>query len=399
MRPEDLKVLTERAVSVEGRPAQRLDEVHERIAVARRRRQVGTVSAAVVAVVLALTAGVGLLALTRTDDTGPAKPVPRPTSTPSVLVEEAPPVRRLTYATGEKIHWGDRTIDVGRKVWQLAATDDGVVFIREEGDRCFRGGRCRALWFTDGSHTARIGTPTGSTVRGFDIDFSTGGSIVVWSEPDPEDHTPYYPRRGELVAYDTGEGREVARFGTGDSELEAVYDDYVYWTPRHAAKPWCLDFSKPYGLCRRHGRVMRLDTATGTQTEVPWATYISDRRSRPRLFFGPTDKPDSPYNPFPYNRPGAEKITFGRQGDRLVAEDGSGGVVTARVGPNGEPVRLRLAPGYPEVDDFFMVGWLDDDRVVLQADNDNSLLVCRLPSGRCRTVVAGPLLADFGGRG
>ena len=72
--------------------------------------------AAVVAVVLALTAGVALLTLTRTDETPPARPAPRPTSTPSVLVEDAASVRRLTYATGHRVHWGDRMIDVGSKV-------------------------------------------------------------------------------------------------------------------------------------------------------------------------------------------------------------------------------------------------------------------------------------------
>jgi hypothetical protein len=62
-------------------------------------------------------------------------------------------------------------------------------------------------------------------------------------------------------------------------------------------------------------------------------------------------------------------------------------------------VRLRLAAGYDDVDSFPMVMWLDDDRVVLQADNHESLLVCRLPAGRCHTVVKGPVLADFSGRG
>ena len=131
MKPEDLKVLAERASTVEGRPDTRLDEVHARIRVARRRRQYGAVSAAVVAVVLALTTGVGLLALTDTDRTPPAEPAPRPTAKPSVPEDNAPSVRRLTYAIGEKIHWGDQVIDVGSKVWNLEATDDGVVFIRD----------------------------------------------------------------------------------------------------------------------------------------------------------------------------------------------------------------------------------------------------------------------------
>jgi hypothetical protein len=91
-------------------------------------------------------------------------------------------------------------------------------------------------------------------------------------------------------------------------------------------------------------------------------------------------------------------ITLGRQGDRLVAEDEGGDVVTVRIARTGEQVRLRLDEGYPpDVDAFSTVTWLDDDRVVLLADD--SLLVCRLPVGRCRAVVPGPVLADFAGRG
>lgn len=402
MNPEDLKGMAERASTVEGRVDVRVDEVHARIRAARRRRQYGAVSAAVVAVVLALTTGVGLLALTDTDRTPPTEPAPRPTAKPSEAEDNAPPVRRLTYATGKKIHWGDQVIDVGSKVWNLEATDDGVVFTRGRYPLEYTcgssSGECAALWFTDGSDVVRIGRATGSVIRGFDIEFSTTGSTVVWSEPDPEDHSRYYPERGEYVVYDTGERREVARFGTSDSEIEAAYDDSVYWSPEPAAKPWCLDFSKYFGACRRHGRVMRLDTATGTQLELPWATYISDRRGRPRLFFGPTDKPDSPYNPFPSNRPGAEAINFGRQGDRLVAQDGGGATVTARMASTGEEVRLRLPAGYPDVDAFSLMTWLDEDRVVLQA-GDEGLLLCRLPDGLCRTVVKGPVLAGFAGRG
>ena len=114
---------------------------------------------------------------------------------------------------------------------------------------------------------------------------------------------------------------------------------------------------------------------------------------------GPTDEPDAPSNPFPDNRPGAEAITFGRQGNRLVAEDLGGVAAAARLGPSGPEVRLRLPAGYDHADAFFTVAWLDDDRVVLMADNKDDLLVCRLPHGRCRAAVKGPLYADFGGRG
>jgi hypothetical protein len=376
------------------------------------------VSAAVVAVVLALTAGVGLLALTRTDDTGPAKPVPRPTSTPSVLVEEAPSVRRLTYATGDKIHWGDRVIDVGSKVWQLTATDDGVVFIREGGRKpegCFipkRNDRCNTLWFADESGIVSIGTVYGSIVRGYRFESSTAGSTLVWFEPSPEEHPngSGYDETGEYVVYDTGKRQEVARMGSegrdpdrnGHDHLQihAVFDDYVYWIPDDRAGEWCREYSKAGGMCLHHRAVMRLNVATGAQTKVPWSAYVSDRLDRPRMFFASTYVADYPYNPTPGDHPGEESVGFDREGDRLVAGYyGGKGAVTVHLAGTEERVQLRPPHGFPDVDAFFMLGWLDDNRVVLQADNDNSLLVCRLPSGRCRTLVDGPVLADFGGRG
>ena len=416
MIPENLKVLAERASSIDGRPAERLDEVHERIAHARRRRQIGAVAAAVVAVVLALTAGVGLLALTRTDDTPPATPAPRPTSTPSVLEEEPPSVRQLTYSTGHKIHWGDRVVDVGGKVWEIAATDTGVVFMRQGSQKqdCFRhDDGCNELWFTDGSEIVHIGTVYGSVIRGFYFQGSSSGSTAVWFEPSPEDH-PHgsgYDFTGEWVVYDTHERREVARMGTPGRDtdrnghphlmIEAVFEDYVYWIPDDRAGEWCREYSQPGGMCLHHRAVMRLNVATGAQTKVPWSAYVADRLSRPRMFFASTYTADYPYNPTPGDHPGEEGVAFHRDGDRLAADyyGGSGAVTVRRAGAE-ERVRLRPPPGYfNDTNLWLMVGWLDDARVVLRADNKDDLLVCRLPDGRCRIAVRGVQQADFGSHG
>ncbi len=234
----------------------------------------------------------------------------------------------------------------------------------------------------------------GTRIRGYWVDFSSAGSTVVWLEPAPHDRPggESFPGRGEYVAYDTGQRREVARFGSPSSRIRAVYDDNVYWTPDE--KTACMDYSKYYGGCRHFKGIMRLENSTGIQREVPWAAYVSDRRSRPRTFTRPirgeANTPGPVYD---------DSINFLHRGGRLVADDGGGGEVTARLASNGEPVRLRLPEGYADVDAFFMLTWLDDDRVVLQADNDRDLLVCRLPGGRCHAVVDGPVLADFAGRG
>jgi hypothetical protein len=400
MTPDDLRLLAERARGVEGRPGTRLDEVRGRIRTARRRRQLGAVGATVVAVVLALTTGVGFLALTDPDRTPPAEPAPHPTATPRVPEDEAPSVRRLTYARGDRIHWGDRVVDVGSEVRDVQATDDGVVFVRAgvELPRACRlegaTGGCDALWFTNGSDVVRIGTVFGTVIRGFRIELSSVGSTVVWFESAPDNRGldfARYRERGEYVAYDTGRRREV-RFGSAKSHLQAVYDDFVYWIPDD--KTWCLDFSSYDDECRRYKGMMRLETSTGIQTEVSLAAYRADQRSRPRTFTRPIRGESNTPGPV-YDG----SIGFLREGDRLVADDGGGGVVTARVASTGEPVRLRLPRGYPDVDGLFVVSWLDDDRVVLQAGNDDGLLVCRLPGGRCRATVRGPVIADFAGRG
>ena len=118
--------------------------------------------AAVVAVVLALTVGAALLAATRPDRTPPATPAPRPTVAPSVIDEEGPSVRRLTYATGHEVHWGDRVVDVGSKVSEVAATDDGAVFIRDGGPKprgCFPPG---AMTCATPSGSPTVPTSSGS---------------------------------------------------------------------------------------------------------------------------------------------------------------------------------------------------------------------------------------------
>jgi hypothetical protein len=57
-----------------------------------------------------------------------------------------------------------------------------------------------------------------------------------------------------------------------------------------------------------------------------------------------------------------------------------------------------MPAGYPS-DGFYAISqWLDDDHVVMN-DGDGSLLVCRVPSGRCRTTVKHAGITGFGGRG
>lgn len=416
MSAEELRTLARRAVDVQGRPLTRLEEVHARIRRARRVRQLGVVAAAVLAVVLVISATSFVVAVVGADQVQPARqPQTGPRSTGPGPTPQEPDDgaagRQVVWAKGSTVHLGNRAIDVAGQVTGVTATDDGAVYTRGP-DTCNATGGCFGdLWFTDGSELVQIGRVSGSVIRGYQVEVSSAGSIVVWREPAPErgSGNSSHPEVGEYVAYDTRQRREVARMrsdhkpyrtGWPGIEIQAVFDDYVYWTPDVQGQEWCADYVRAGAVCRRFRAVMRLDTATGAQSKVPWSAYLSDRSNRPRLFFGPTDRPDVPYNAFPYNRPGAETIAFGRQGDRLVPHDLGGGAVTARVGLHGEVVRLRLPSGYhPQDVAFTVVQWLDDDRVVVSPQAPADLLVCRLPAGRCRLAVTGIGVVLFGGRG
>ncbi len=395
MNPENLKVLAERASTVEGRADQRLDEVHARITQARRRRQVGVVAAAVVAVVLALTAGMGVLALTDTEPTPPAKPAPIPTPTPKPPGEEKAPARKVSYAAGHTIHWGDRTIDAGGKVGNVSATDTGVVFTRdgpgEENINCNGSPGCSgALWFTDGTEVVPMGRAYGTRIRGYQVEFASVGSTVVWLEPAQEDRPrgSVLHQRGDYVAYDTETRREVGRFGSPESHIVAVLDDYVYWLPDES---WCG--GRFYEQCPRLTKVMRFDVSNGSQLQVPWASYEADQRSRPRTLVSPNTEHALGQGPVLTGT-----VNFLREGNRLVPDDGNGGPLVVRRALTGERVRFTVPDGYTDLDWFPMLMWLDDDRLALTAD-DGDVLVCRLSSQQCRTSLTKPPLTGFRGRG
>lgn len=400
MTPEGLRVLAERADTVVGRPDTRLDELHARIAHARKRRRVGLSGAAVVVLLLALTVGLSLHALTGAEQPVPDKPGPLPTSTPTSTapVDQQPVVRRLTYARGHRIHWGDSVIDAGQTVQSVHATDDGVVFVR--GDKeCPYQVACRTLWFSDGADAVRIGTVTGSWIRGFNIWFAAAGSTVVWSEPDQTavDPADFYPPTREYVVYDTSLRREVGRFGSAQSMVVAVGDDTVYWVPDERQ---CVDY---YGECLRFkAPVMRFDGSTGRQVTVSWASYWAARRSWPRTLMSPQleeiGDPERVVRPLHADPKLNDSFGFTLEaGGRLVGDDGSV-PVTVRVARTGAPLRLRVPPGYPPDAYFAITQWLDDDRVVMNG-NEGSLLVCQVPSGRCRPAVKGTGLTSFRGRG
>ncbi len=343
-------------------------------------------------------------------------------------VETRQAARLLTYSVGTVIHWGDRTIDVGAQLGRkpgrlvhldyLDATDDGVVFIQgPRGDAASRsiGYGASAVWFTDGSTPVRIGTTYGSAVRGFTIATSDSGSTIAWKEPGDEGSETLAAPYGPVVVYDTARMREVARFGGADAvPLEPVYDGVVYWLPDGRS---CDLTNYQPGLvlgCPSNVQATRFDTATGVHTQVSWADYQADRRSRPGLLTGPDQRPrgciscvispDGLYRALSFVRRGGRLVLGGDYGldFRAVSPEDR---FTPTVALTDRPVRLRLPRHYEDAERWLITQWLDPDHVVLLADGEPAgvtdvgktieLLICDLSTGSCR-IAAGPDQSDGG---
>jgi len=379
-----------------------------------RRRRLAVVAAVTVAVLTVLSGAALLRPWSREATPPPAGPDRTHAPDDGDTVETRTAARLLTYSVGTVIHWADRTIDVrqeapvrkGQGLGFLDATDDGVVFVTGPKER--NGGVAYdepiPVWFTDGSSPVRIGTTSGSSVRGYLIAPSAGGSTLAWRED-------FY--RGVVVVYDTGTMKEVARFGGKNAYvLNEVYGDVVYWTPDGGSCEVADSRTGSASWCPPGARVMRFDRATGAQHQVSWADYVADRRSRPGLLTGPDHRPAGCISCVISPDGLYRALSFVRHGRRLVLGADYGLDFRAvspedRFAPTvaltGQPVRLRLPPHYEDAERWLITQWLDPDQVVLLADGEPAgvsdlgktveLLVCRLTTGDCR-VAAGPDQAD-----
>jgi hypothetical protein len=365
----DLSPLARHVALLDGERPERLVEVQRRIGVARKRRRRVAVGAAAVATAVVVAA---VLATTG----GPANRGTQPVSPPDDTS------RPLAYAAGETIHYGDEIINVGEQVQFLTVTDDGVAFVSGPVDD--QPGE-KPLWFTDGSTVERIGTTYGSPARGYLVEASDAGSLLVVYEAIDD------PGRAYFSVIDTSHGNVIYRDSAeyvGTFELLSVLDDAVYWvypvdTPCEVAGD---------RACLRYMRVARYDAATDSAEGVTGQQYDEDLRSRPRTIVGPDRGTPPAPGTFPLDP------VFERRGDDLVAYDYDGvrrlSLVEART---GEPIRLRVAAGVTDAKRFELSQWLDDDRVVLfaYANRDTELadqgdiFVCTLSTGDCRLELEG----------
>ena len=141
--------------------------------------------------------------------------------------------------------------------------------------------------------------------------------------------------------------------------------------------------------------LFRHDVASGRTRRISKGTFEADLSTQNRMLVLAEPRGDTDTV---FTGTGAH---FRQGGRRLVPTD-SNGDDTSFTRMNGDQVRLRLPDGYAAArDNIGVVQWLDDDRVVLEVDQDPDdigfgdayraglvdLAVCRLPDGVCRIAV------------
>jgi hypothetical protein len=139
--------------------------------------------------------------------------------------------------------------------------------------------------------------------------------------------------------------------------------------------------------------LFRYDVASAATRKITEAEYEAELGTQPRMLVLIDQG---------HQRVFKARGTHFRQQQRLLVPTDANGDDTVLTRPYGDKVRLRLPAGYASAgDDFDLVQWLDDDRVVLWADQDSDdigfgdvyraglvdLMVCRLPDGVCRRAV------------
>ncbi|HEU5037754.1 MAG TPA: hypothetical protein VFT70_12170 [Nocardioides sp.] len=333
----------------------------------RRRRRRSVVIAAAAAGVSAIVVGSALVAQTGSTTDG-SSPADSPSSSAGTAVDG--PVRPLVYAEGRTVHVGEKSVAADKPVAFIAPTDDGAVY-----EAALDG----TLWFTDGTTTRVIGTSGSAaapTSHPEAVSTGSAGSLVVWADV-------VHQNRSELVVYDTARLDEVGRIPFPVRGHEALVDyvgeDEVWYATDDG---------------RTDSSIYRFDVRSGTTTSHPRSDLDAVLESRPRTFAAVDGD----------GRVVHGEPSFTEEAGRLVA-----GIHTAGVSEDAAPVtladgselRLRLPSAYvgpwpPDEQPALSVSqWLDDDHIVLWADDGGGdlpakrgdFLVCPLPDGVCDVTV------------
>jgi hypothetical protein len=338
----------------------------------RRARRTRVASIAVAASIVAASATTVYLARDADRQSEPA-PVTPPTSRP------------LTYADGNTIHYGDDTIAADRPVVELDLTDYGVGFRTDDGQ----------IWFSDGSTPEKLGE-LGATGPGYGDNnwpltshpnwmlSSNAGSRLVWFEfPSPGDP--------EVVVYDTGAGREVARdtvaLQPGHTAVPAeLTERFVYWFKDPTSEEMPEDqLQYRYDPARREqSRITEQDLLTDLDGD---AAVRSIRLKGD----GRADASGA----FHYSNGLGQQMGLDLQqgvaGINGVAPVGAGDMVAKDV--DGRPFAFEPPPDYTDKSGIaWLVQWLDNQTVVVVSPlrQRTDLLACHLDTGRCDVAASAP---------
>jgi hypothetical protein len=330
-----------------------LDDLRE--TARRRTRRTSTVvvfaSAAAVAIV------VGALQLSATDHDSSPEPAPTPTPDHSSS-------RPLTYAEGRTLHYGDQAVTIPGRVVELDLTDDGVAVRTAD----------RRIWFTDGTAVDEIGAIGESAWGDVLWDQYVGrmvsgnsGSDVAWFE-FPRPQSP------EAVVYDTASGQV-----SDPAPLGLDYTDVV-------SGLYSVDSDAVYGFTdltfgEELRPTWRIEYATGAFKVIEGQRYEEILRSRDlnRTLLVSHDKAPQPADYVPFD--GLQQFSVRGSVVRPVGDQ----PLSVLDGLTGRAFRFSAPPGYPDTDPLWLVQWLDDDTVVLHAEQRDGvdLLECHVSTSEC----------------
>jgi hypothetical protein len=276
--------------------------------------------------------------------------------------------RKVTYAQGSTIHYGDETIGVPHEVRSFVQTDDGFVFA-DEGD---------TVYFTNGHDTEAIGHAGAFTHLAAD----DSGSYVAWVEID-DGELP------ETVAYDTSTGTEVLRTSEGNGPGPGYYSDY------HKPAIDAVDGETVYVHNAEGAVAVDISTAESTVI-VPRRVGLLDvaggRISRDSDFgLGVVVSAES----------GGEERRFPGYEDADLSPSGTR-VVTSEVQPTQPdelPTRVfdtttgkDLSPAWGNYEWVWTSQWIDDDTFAAYGSSGRhraaDLLRCSISRGECTVAMA-----------
>ncbi len=285
------------------------------------------------------------------------------------------------------LHVGDREVEIDQVLhsvldWSMFVTDAGAVYAQDD----------HSVWFTDGGRPRKIAAQACVVSAGApdDLGLATGnaGPLAAWFDCEPAS-------RGDLVVYDTGAGREVARHRI--PSCDATIEPSHLPSSRSACTPDALVGQHVY--FKRLDRVgdesraiehqFRFDVTSGRVERAGQEVYLVDLQGRTRtLVIGDTWQAGTPTEA----RSSHDAPSFRPVGRRLVPVTDDGAQTRAFDTATGQPVRFHLPSGsQPRPSDvgisFTIFEWLDDDTVALgQGGNSliGDIIDCHLSDGRCR---------------